>query len=95
MKNWDPDEALDFLKMEREVMSDGTIEDTARRLFRENLVPATQAICHLAIYGLNEKLRLEAAKYVVERVMGRDEMVTGDPLEKLIGDIVRYEEAQK
>jgi hypothetical protein len=92
MKDWDPDEALASLKMERQVTSESE-EVIARRIFRENLVQATQAICHLATYGLNEKIRLDAAKYVVERGLGRlgEDAGNEDPFETLLAECVRFD----
>ena len=47
----------------------------AERLFRENLPVAAAVICELAVHAEKETTRLNAAKYVVERVLGR----VGDP----------------
>lgn len=78
--------------MERQFGGEGETEESiAKRLFRENLIQATQAICHLAVYGLNEKLRFDAAKYVVERNLGPAGYDGGvrDPIEDLIAEIVK------
>ena len=92
-RDWDPDEALESLKMERQLAPDESEEQIAKKLFRENLVTATQAICHLAVYGMNEKLRFDAAKYVVERNLGPAGYDGGvkDPIEDLIADIIKFE----
>jgi hypothetical protein len=47
------------------------------------------SLIHLATHGTNENTRLNAGKYVVDRVLGRiGDEVTGSasPLEKLLGD---------
>ncbi len=88
--SWDPDEAIDTLKLERSM--DESEAATAQRIFVENLPAAAQSIAHTAIYSTNERLRLDAAKYVVERVMGRvkdvDPMGNVDPFAELLASCV-------
>lgn len=43
----------------------------AEKVFRENLPVAAAVICGLAVNAEKETTRLNAAKYVVERVLGR------------------------
>lgn len=63
--------------------------EAARSLFREGLVPATQAIIHLAAYSNNDRTRLDAAKYVVERNLGKvtEKLALGDVWENLLSEI--------
>lgn len=61
---------LKNLALEREV-HDFTHEDQARKIFRENVSHAAYAICEIAMHSENERIRLDASKYVVERVLGR------------------------
>lgn len=90
-KAWDADEALAALGEEASFFEE-TAEEQALRVFKENLVVGAQAIVHLARYSANEKIRLQAATYVVERNMGRLQDVqptrAEDPFKALIGECV-------
>lgn len=68
--SWLPDSAIDALNQERTLMSE-TPEQQARRLLKENTPSAVVAIIHIAMHGSNERLRLDAAKYITDRVLGR------------------------
>lgn len=70
-REWVSDDALASLATERQLHEDETEEGTARRLMRENVGVATLSIIHLATHGSNDRLRLDASKYIVERVLGR------------------------
>lgn len=48
-----------------------TEEQMARRAFRQALPGAAQAIIDIAHHGMNERTRLTAAQYIVERNMGK------------------------
>jgi hypothetical protein len=78
--DWDPIKALKNLTLENALDSVTSPEDTAKRLFKENLPLAVMAICHMASYSDSEVMRLNAAKFVVERTMGPAErgIATGD-----------------
>lgn len=71
MREWDPDQALRDLAAESQLMQDVDFETTAKRLLQENLVPAVLAIAHLAVHSPNERIRLQAAQYIADRVLGR------------------------
>lgn len=73
--NWDPIRALRNLVGERALSSTDTPQMMAKRLFEENLPVAVMAIAHLATYSETEVIRLNAAKFVVERTMGPAERV--------------------
>ena len=68
--------------------------DAARKIFREGLVPATQSIVHLAAFSKNDRIRLDASKYVVERNLGKvaEKLAMGDVWEKLFSDIAATKE---
>lgn len=70
LKPWDPEAALESLTDEASLMDEGQ-QDHARRLFRENLPLAAMSVIHMARFSPNERTRLDAAKYVVERVLGK------------------------
>jgi len=91
-QTWNADDALDFLVMERAVNPSESVEEMSRRLFHENLPTAVASIVHVAIHSPNEKTRLEASKYVVERVLGKIGTETLDegksPWEELLANVV-------
>jgi hypothetical protein len=97
LDGWDPQRALDCLSSERAINPDETDEEMAKRLFRENLGMAVMSICHTAQHSANEKVRLDAAKYVVERNLGRlqdaQPNAVVDPFEKLMQDLMRNDPA--
>lgn len=92
--SWVPEEAIEALNMEKQVQPSETNEEMAERIFEENLPVAAQAICHLARNSGSEKMRFDAAKYVVERNLGRVVDPSGlrkedDPLMKMMKDVTR------
>lgn len=97
LPEWNVEDALRSLEIERTVHGDLTSEQIAKNIFDENLVPAALAIVHLAQHSPNEKMRMDAAKYVLERIMGRigdpPRESAENPLEKLLADIVDNKEA--
>ena len=68
---WVPEHAIEALTMEKEMRPSETDEELAERIFQENLPVAAQAICHLAVNAGNAQVRFAAARYVVERRMGK------------------------
>ncbi len=70
-------------------------EVLARQIFRDNLPLAAASIVHLSQFGNNERIRLQASQYVVDRVLGKSEAVAGvgevDPWKVLIADALRLE----
>lgn len=96
-KDWVPDEALAALTSERSLSPDETEEQLTRRLFRENAANAALGIIHIAVHGTNERTRLDASKYVVERVLGKvgDDAYDAEksPLEALMEGVLQQAEA--
>lgn len=70
-KEWVPEDALSSLVTERTLNPEESEEQTARRLLRENLPAAVLGIVHTSIHGENSRIRLDAQKYITERVLGR------------------------
>ena len=68
--DWLPDSAVEALNQER-TFTQETPPEMSRRIFRENAPNAAASIVHIALYGSNERLRLDAAKYITDRVLGR------------------------
>lgn len=75
---WNPTRALENLTMERALSSTETPQQMAKKLLEENLPVAVLAIAHLATYSETEVIRLNAAKFVVERTMGPAERVVNE-----------------
>lgn len=91
MPEWNPDKRLEELAFEQQI-DDGDPAKTAMRIFRENAVMAAHSITWMAIHSPDQRIRLDAAKYTVERIIGKvgDEQVfDDDPIESLLRDIVR------
>ena len=66
------DAELEALRAERSVMDgEAGYEAQARRLFRENAPMAVQGIVKIAQYGTSDRVRLDAQKYIVDRVLGK------------------------
>lgn len=91
---WVPEAALESLVAEKTVHPEEDHEATARRLFRENVGQVTLGILHTAVHGSNERVRLDAQKYVVERVLGKvgDDAFDGDrsPVASFIEDVTSF-----
>jgi hypothetical protein len=83
---WLPDEQLESLTAERTILGDEDEEATARRVFRENASLIARGIVHTAIHSPNERVRLDAQKYVTERVLGRvgDDAYETNPVHALL-----------
>ena len=69
--DWIPADALDKLKLERQVHDDETEQQLSRRLMRENLPVITAGLIHTAINDPSSRVRLDAQKYIMERVLGK------------------------
>jgi hypothetical protein len=90
-REWISDEALESVKLNRALHPEESLAEATRRVFRENSPIAAQAIAHIAIHDPNTRVRLDAAKYVVERVLGKpgEENPHGrTPLDALMEGIV-------
>jgi hypothetical protein len=73
--NWVSDDELQAaMAMEETVfgrdLSSGASKKLAKRLFDENAAAAAQSIIKTAIHGTTEKVRFDAAKYVLDRALG-------------------------
>jgi hypothetical protein len=74
--DWVDDKALEAAKMEAQVFGRGpngegeTPAATLRRLFEENSAKAAMNIISMASNAASERIRFDANKYIVERVLG-------------------------
>jgi hypothetical protein len=70
-ESWVPDEAIANLALEADMRPEETHEARAKRLLTENVDVAAISVIHIAKQDPNARLRLEASKYIMERVLGR------------------------
>lgn len=87
------DEEEAFLVAERELTGETTAKQ-GKRLFEENAPAAAKTIIMIAKHGANERTRLQAATYVIERVLGRVQDNPPEPeqspYDALVGACVRF-----
>ncbi len=95
---WVPDDALNSLAMEQSVRPEETPEAITRRLMRENASVAALSIIHLSKHASTERMRLDASKYVLDRVLGRigdDLSESNDPLALFLEGVEEYANSAK
>lgn len=96
--DWVTEDAVNSMVTEKTMNPEESDEDTARRLLRENAGMAVLGIVHTAQYGASDRIRLEAQKYIVERVLGKtgDDAFgqTASPLTEFITSITEYVAAE-
>lgn len=68
--DWIPDEALAALQCERVVHPEKTHEELARDILMSAAPMAAQSVAHLSVHAGNENVRLSAAKYIIDGVVG-------------------------
>jgi hypothetical protein len=64
------DAEVEAMTLEGQLYAGETVEQHTRRVFQENAVRAAQEIVNLSQWATSERVRLDAAKYVTERVIG-------------------------
>lgn len=74
-------------------LSTGASKTLAKRLFAENAAAAAQSIIKTAIHGSTEKVRFDAAKYVLERALGPTSLIgkedgAEEPLEAAMRELM-------
>lgn len=88
-------EALVAVSLDPKIMA--RRKRAVEQLFEDNAVHAAAEIVSLATSSPNEKIRLDAAKYVVERVLGKIEAskveAGTNPWEEVLGTV--YKEPSK
>jgi len=95
LEAWNPKRALAALAGERDLAgNEKSMTQIAEGLLEENLPQAVIAIAHMAQHSPNERIRLSAAQYIVDRNLGKitDQGMVGesDPLESLLGACVAH-----
>lgn len=88
---WVPDAALENLVAERTLHPGETNPKTTKRILDENAPLVVQSIVNLALRSKSERTRLDAGKYVLDRVLGRvgDGQIDedDDPLRNFFQDV--------
>lgn len=92
--DWDPEEVRAALDTELAVEGDQkTYDDIARRKINEAVPFAADALIHIVMHSENERHRMQAAEYILNKVLGKpSDMPQGDPdkddaLTKLAGTV--------
>jgi len=67
-KQWDPDSMLEDITLESAVDQHDPAAAVSRRL-REHAMIAAESMAHLATHAGNEKVRMDASKYIIEKVL--------------------------
>jgi hypothetical protein len=65
---WNPKELISQLMLESQY-DGGDSAATTARLLREHSLVAAESIAHLAAHAHNERVRMQAAQYIVDRVL--------------------------
>jgi len=93
MKAWNPETALDELTPgQRQLLTETDLSDAKQtgqmvdQIFREYACSSALSIVHIALYGGNERIRFQAAQYVVERGCAVDGG-SGDALHDLVSEL--------
>lgn len=75
------------LTMERNLHPEESQEQLSQRLFKENAPNVAMQIVHIALNGTSERLKLDAGKYVIDRVLGplgRETHRADSPLDAMV-----------
>jgi len=89
---WDASAALKSLVAKTMDEHNGDPKKTAELIFNDNVALAAQSLVHSAIHSDNEKIRLDASRYIIERVLGRlgdNKDTTVDPLQELMNEAMK------
>lgn len=94
-ESWVPEEKLAFLSTEADLHPEETSEERAKRLLTENVDVAAAAVIHIARNDQNPRLRLDAGKYIMERVLGKaGETPATGTLDELFRQLDRLKETE-
>jgi hypothetical protein len=84
------DAEIKALRDESHVLNSGNDKETAKALLEQEAFAAILSLTKLAVRAQNERVRLDASKYVIERVLGpvarvgEDRDPEKDPIQKLL-----------
>ena len=85
---WDSDDALSFLKMEKSVQGDESNEALTKRLLEEAAPVAAMSIINLARSSGNDNTRLNASKYIIDTLLTDQNVGGKQPWEDMMADMV-------
>jgi hypothetical protein len=88
----DQEAVANALAMERATHVDESTEDLTHRLFKENSPNVAMQLVNIALRGSNERLRLDAGKYIIDRVMGpvgKETYRADSPLDAMVRQMQR------
>lgn len=95
-EEWDVQQALDDAIAEKTLLST-SYEDQTRNHLQRAAPAAARSIINIALYSQTERLRLQAAQYIIDRNLGRigeeKQSSQTNPLEDLLADVVQTAEA--
>lgn len=85
---WNPDDLLRSLQEESEVF-DLPPKEMAEKKFKDAVAFAADSVIWVSRYSPNEKLRFDASRYIVDRVLGKptDGLGKTDLFEKFLNDV--------
>jgi hypothetical protein len=79
------------LALERQLYPNEDTLQRAKRLLKESVDGAAATLIEIALHGSTEKLRMDAAKTILDRVMGPASMIVPNdddgPLERMFKDL--------
>lgn len=91
---WVPEEALANMVEDRSINPLQSEEGATKSVFKKNAHIVAQSIVNMAIYSKSERTRLDAGKYVIDRVLGRvgDPILVDDdsPISRFINDVTGF-----
>jgi len=90
-KDWLPDSALEALQIERTVQPDMTDEELARKILMTAAPMAAQSVAHLSVHAGAESVRLAAARYIIDGIVGGGFKTTGGTDDLLLALVSRLE----
>lgn len=92
-RSWVDTSALEAIALERNLRTE-TDEELSRRLLRESSPRAALSLIYLMDKSMNEKIRMDAAKYILDRSLGRigeDIVQEDDPIMGILKSIVKVQ----
>lgn len=87
---WVTEEEVDALASERDIMGTDHVAQ-AEAILKENLPSAVHSVAKLARLASNETVRLNAAKYIIDRNLGKvvePQVEIDDPTKRLLEGVV-------
>lgn len=92
--DYDPLDAVTKMAMEhskREINDGRSAAEFARSLLAESVATAVMSVTHLSQHAMNERIQLDACKYIIDKVLGKDSHlwnVAGDPLDAMLEELL-------